>query len=253
MTQDEYVRAVLAKYQVVTGPSSPAVQAANAVAPTIRQWAGQQLLDLKASGSYAKGTAVLGKTDIDLFISLAPNTQESLQDLYQKLLRWMLDKGYKPRQQNVSIGVVHNGINIDLVPAKKQAGNTTDHSLWRSKAGTWTQTNVDKHITTILSSGRIEEIKALKIWRQVRDLEFPSFYLELTVIEALKGKHVGQIGANVLAVLEYLSGPFNAARVVDPANTNNIVSDDLTVAERNAIASQAKASRGQQTWEKIIW
>ena len=82
MTADQYVESILARYTVATGPLSLPVQVGNAIAPTIRQWAGTQLADIGFSGSYAKGTPVRGGTDIDLFISLHANTVQSLSDIY---------------------------------------------------------------------------------------------------------------------------------------------------------------------------
>jgi hypothetical protein len=44
-----------------------------------------------------------------------------------------------------------------------------------------------------------------------------------------------------------------SARVVDPANTNNVLSDDLTQAEKQRIAAQAAQSAREQSWDRIIW
>ena len=76
---------------------------------------------------------------------------------------------------------------MDLVPGKLQQGSTTYHSLWRRKAQTWTQTNIGLHVSTVRNSGRVNEIRLMKIWRQCHGLDFPSFYLELAVIRALAG------------------------------------------------------------------
>jgi hypothetical protein len=44
-----------------------------------------------------------------------------------------------------------------------------------------------------------------------------------------------------------------SARIEDPANTNNILSDDLTDAEKRAVAAAARASLSKQRWEEVIW
>jgi hypothetical protein len=44
-----------------------------------------------------------------------------------------------------------------------------------------------------------------------------------------------------------------STRVVDPANTNNVLSDDLTKPERERIANLAAQSARQQYWKDIIW
>jgi hypothetical protein len=73
------------------------------------------------------------------------------------------------------------------------------------------------------------------------------------VINALAYKPTTTLAQNVITVLEYLESTFPAARVIDPANTNNIISNDYTAAEKRAIAEQAKHSRQAATWEQVIW
>jgi hypothetical protein len=252
VTADEYVLAVVNRYRVPTGPGSAAYQIGQAALPLLQEWAGRSLLGVSYSGSYAKGTAIRGGTDVDLFISLSPDTPGSLKDIYNSLVRFLLGKSLAPRPQNVSVGLSLRGQQIDLVPARRQSHTTTDHSLYRRKADTWTQTNVDKHVQVVTSSGRASEIIAIKIWRQLHKLDFPSFYLELTVIDALSGRRGGQPAASVIAVLQYLRDGFSGARVLDPANTNNIISEDLTVIDKLKVAAQAKLSL-DKPWAQVIW
>lgn len=253
MTADEYVAQVLRKYAVETGPTSPAERNANAIKPAIRQWAGQWLVDMSFSGSYAKGTAVSGTTDIDLFISLSSSTPGDLQDIYERLFKFASGQGWLPRRQNVSIGMTYGGTKIDLVPARIQAGYQNFHSLHRSKEGSWTQTNVALQIDTVRKSQRTDEIRAIKIWRNLHDLDFPSFYLELTVIDALFRRATNTLADNVLEALKYIANSLPSARVVDPANSNNIISDDLTNSEKQAIALRASRSLQEPNWGQIIW
>ena len=74
-----------------------------------------------------------------------------------------------------------------------------------------------------MKSGRREEIRIIKLWRQQNALDFPSFYLELTVLDALSGKRIGDLANNVWSVFEYLQDNFARARVIDPANTNRSI------------------------------
>jgi hypothetical protein len=253
MTGDEYIASVLSKYHVITGTGSAAYNERGILLPVIKNWAGNILLGVDFSGSYAKGTGVKGSTDVDLFISLDSQTPKTLKEIYDGLYAYLAQEGYAPRRQNVSIRINHNNLSVDLTPGKKQAGNTNDHSLFRNKAQTWTQTNIQAHINLISNSGRIDEIKAIKIWRNIHQLEFPSFFLELTVLDALSGKSKNQLAANVWTVLEYLQNSFVNARVVDPANANNTISDDLNSVEKQIIVDAASNSRKEQYWEKIIW
>jgi hypothetical protein len=252
MTTDEYVRGVIAKYAQTSRPPT-ATAAANAVAPILRAWGGQYVIEISYSGSSAKGTAIRGLADVDLFVSLSPETPGTLADIYNSLINYQPLGILNPRRQNVSVGVTYGYTRIDLVPGRKQAGQTTDHSLFKSKTRSWTQTNVVKHINLIQNCQRLEEIRALKIWKALHGLEFPSFYLELTALDALSGKRVGAVADNVWSVLDFLATKFPDAAVVDPANSNNRISDDLNVAEKNAIAAKAAACRLARDWKQILW
>jgi hypothetical protein len=58
--------------------------------------------------------------------------------------------------------------------------------------------------------------------------------------------------SRVQLVFEYLRDEFPSARFVDPANTNNIISDDLTAADKKAISVAAGTARAAPYWEDIV-
>lgn len=251
MSADEYLQRILQREAVDTGPYSAVRNVQAQIQPVIREWAGNLLVAVSPSGSFAKGTVNKSGTDIDLFISLAQNTPETLKQIYDSLFQRMTDRGYSPKRQNVSINVKVNGYSVDLVPAKRQDIYSDDHSLYRRKAGTWTKTNVTTHINSVRQGGRIYETRIVKLWRNQKGLDFPSFYLELTVINALFGQY-GTLSNNVWKVFQYLRDTFSNARVVDPANTNNIISDDLTIAERATVKSAAAQALQASNWGQIV-
>jgi hypothetical protein len=253
MTNDEYVFSVIQRYSILTGPYSPAEQSANALAPYIRRWAGNYLANIFFSGSYAKGTGVRGSTDIDIFISLSSNLTTNLGDIYSGLFDFALKQGWNPRKQNVSIGIQYLGQKIDLIPGQVQAGYQNYHSLYRSKVNSWTQTNVALQTKLVRESGRTNEIRAIKIWRNLRNLEFPSFFLELMVIQALRGRRIGALADNVLEAIRFVANNLIAARIIDPSNTNNIISDDLTIAEKQFIVAQANSTLRAGNWNQVVW
>lgn len=249
---DAYLAQILAREMVDTGIYSPLRQIQQIVAPSIQKWAGQYLTSMVPSGSFAKGTANRSGTDIDLFISLSETVPNSLSEIYQTLFNRMRDDGYNPRKQNVSIGITVAGSKVDLVPGKRQNVFTTDHSLFRSKAATWTKTNVGTHVNHVIAAGRQRETRILKLWRNQKGLEFPSFYLELTVIAALsRAGMLNSLTGNVKLCLEYVRDNLSRARVVDPANSNNVVSDDLSASEKTMIERAAAAALGK-TWGELV-
>jgi len=172
-----------------------------------------------------------------------------LGEIYATLFNAMA--GYSPKKQNVSINVKVNGQDVDLVPAKRQGAWSHDHSLFRNRANTWTKTNISTHIAHVMASGRNAEIRVLKLWRNQKGLDFPSFYLEMTVINALTGRN-GGLAQNVWTALQYLRDSFTDAKVVDPANTNNVISDDLTDTEKQRIKKAAETALAAKYWKEIV-
>jgi len=208
MTVDNYLQGILQREAVDTGIYSPVRSVQNQLQPALQEWAGSYLLSVAPSGSFAKGTANHSGTDIDLFISLAQHTPNTLKEIYDTLFKKMTENSYTPKRQNVSINVRVSGFNVDLVPAKRQDTYSSDHSLYRRKADTWTKTNVATHINQVIAGGRFNETRIVKLWRNQKGLDFPSFYLELTVINALAGQYFATVSRNVWKVFEYLrDGP----------------------------------------------
>lgn len=251
---DEYVLSVANKYRI-SEEIDVLTQyfVINPLEALINEWACNCLNNVYISGSRSKGTAITLSSDLDLFISLKSDTNNTLKEIYQSLNNFFVNKGYKTREQNVSIGVEIVGKKVDLVPAKKRAGNTNYHSLYIRKKDSWTQTNIIEHINKVKSSGRVTEIILLKVWRQLHNLSFPSIYLELTVIEALKNKSKNSPANNFRAILQYLDNGFVEKIVIDPANSNNVISDDLFKYEKENIRKKAKESLSQKYWQDIIW
>lgn len=252
LSEQDYLTEILAREQVSTGLSSPALFAPGTIRPVIEKWAGRYLLDITPSGSYAKGTANRSDTDLDLFISLSPDTPDTLANVHKSLVNALTASGYKPRLQNVSLGITIMGYSVDLVPAKRQNWLFNDHSLYKRRGDTWTKTDVSQHIEKVKNSGHQAEIRLVKLWRTQKGLEFPSLYVDLAVIKALELKFWSPLADSMRTIFAYLSENILTARFVDPANTNNIVSDDLTVAEKQAIKAAAKTALVAAYWRDIV-
>lgn len=250
MTPDQYLASLLSKYTVNV---AAAKAAGNAIYPLLQQWGNDYLLSADFSGSLAKGTGISISSDADIFLSISSSTPGTLAQIYNSLLSYVSAAGYSARMQNVSVRVSVNGNLIDLVPGRRHSQWGDDHSLYRSKAQSWIQTNIAKHISYVSGSGRIDEIRILKLWRSQHQLEFPSFFLEMATIDALRYSQKGNLAANVWKVLEHLRDNIQTVRYIDPANTNNVISDDCTIFEKAAIATKAASSLKEQNWGQIVW
>lgn len=250
MAADDYLRGLLKTHAV----DIPSAQAAGQVlAPVIENWSNKHLVSAEFSGSMAKGTGVSLSTDADIFISLTSTTGGTLKEIYDTLANAVSAAGYPARKQDVSIGTTVTGHSIDLVPGRRLSQYGNEHSLYRNRTGTWTKTDVRAHIAFVSNSGRTEEIRILKLWRTRHGLRLPSFLLELATIDALSYARHGQLSDNVWRVLQYFRDSLGSTRLIDPSNTNNVVSDDCSRTEKDAISQMANESLGKKTWNEIVW
>lgn len=225
-------------------------------------WASGCFLDVFLSGSIAKGTAIAVASDLDLFVSLSNECHQNdggLGKIYTSLFDH-LNSQYPPaRIQRVSVGIEAYGLKIDVTPGRKLSGNTNFHNLHLTKGGKYIQTNINKHILDVKNSGRTNEIKLLKIWRYLNDLDFPSIYLEYLTIDILKGRPtaIGNLGDNFWYLLGQLSTPTKGNPIfrviVDPSNSNNDISDLISDNEKIRIIDQASKSRLSNNWAHIVW
>ncbi|HWY22273.1 MAG TPA: hypothetical protein VNX26_13695 [Candidatus Acidoferrum sp.] len=251
LTVDQYAASVVEKYQVSKSAGSPSHHAADAVIPMLQQWCGQHLLGIALSGAYAKGTAITLSSSVDIVLSLHLSSETEVRSEFWKLFEYLADQNLQPHTRTVSLQVESNGLRVDLVPAWSTGGG--DQILYHKEPGSPFRTNVAQHVHLITNAGRSQEICALKIWRERHALDFPSFYMELSTLLALEGERFGQLAENVFTVLRYFAGPLAQAVIRDPANPDNVISDDLTHAQKKNIAQAAHKALEDDDWERIIW
>ena len=114
------------------------------------------------------------------------------------------------------------------------------------------QTDVAQHVHLVANSGRQQEICAFKIWRERMSLDFPSLYLELTVLHALEAERFGQLAENILAVLRYLSHRFEQAVVPRSGECRQYCVERPSDDGKKAIAKAARDALYDENWKKII-
>jgi hypothetical protein len=251
-TVEQYAASIVEKYRVVPDPKSAAHRAAEKLMPLLKQWGKQHLQGITLSGAYAKNTAITLSSHADVMVALNPVPGMEMKAIFWSLFEYLTDHDQRPRTRNATIQLQSKGLSVDVVPVcrdPKSSGNV----LFNKRSGATVHTDVAEHVHLVANSGRQQEICALKIWRERNSLDFPSLYLELTVLRALENERFGQLADNVLAVLRYLSNRFEGTVVRDPANGDNVVSNDLSASDQKAIAKAARDALYNENWKKILW
>jgi hypothetical protein len=251
-TTEQYAASIVEKYRIIQDTGSAAHRAADEVIPTLKQWGKQYLKGITLSGAYAKNTAVSLSSQVDILIALGPVPGMEMKNIFWNLFEHLTDHELRPRTRNVCIEIERKGLRMHLIPACRE-GARSGEILFNKKAGAAIRTDVGQHVHLVVNSGRQQEICALKIWRERHGLDFPSLYLELSVLRALEAERFGQLADNLLAVFRYLSSRFEKTVVRDPSNSDNLVSDDLSADEKKTIAKAARKALDNENWKKIIW
>jgi hypothetical protein len=252
LTVDQYAASTVEKYRVIPDKNSASHRSADAAIPVLKQWGKQHVVGLTLSGAYAKNTAISLSSQVDILLALSPVPGMEMKTIFWNLFKFLSDQDLHPHTRDVSIRFRSEGSNVDVIPAFRE-GETSSNLLFNKRSGHTIRTDVARHIHFVANSGRQQEICALKIWRERMSLDLPSLYLESTVLQALASERFGQLADNFLAVLRYLSHRFEHAVVADPANADNILSNDLSASAKKAIATAARDALYDENWQKMLW
>ena len=153
MNADLYLGAVINRHRASPDDDRP-LRVRRRVAGLLRPWTlGGYLESVTVSGSHAKSTA-LRDSDLDVFLSLAPDTPGPLVAIHASLAEHFRD--YVPRPRNVSLriqldGTLDGGV-VDLVPGRRREGSS-HHTLWQLRHDTWLQTDIAEQIRYVRSAG----------------------------------------------------------------------------------------------------
>ncbi len=252
MTPDQYLEKVLREISVDRSKDGLGEDAKRHFESIVRSWAGTCFRSLELSGSYAKGTAIVGGSDIDLFISLNCDTPMTLKEIYEQLHQHLNQSGFQVRKQNVSLRVKHRNTTVDLVPGMWHHGSGEDHSIFVRGSNSWKKTNIHKQISFVRDSRKQSEIRLMKRWGSRQSPDIPTFVLELATIEALRGASTSSLATRIQTVLRYLNDNALTMSLPDPGCPSRSIASELSMSERTGLQAAARASLAMETWNEIV-
>lgn len=222
---------------------------------------GTVIFRLIHSGSYKKRTAVNIKFDMDLVIPFKKEDADSLETIFKELARYF-DIDYRKKdssllqvkKQKVAIGLTFlvdgHMLDLDIVPGREiddyeKDGNLNlyvNETMGTIGKSTYLKTNIQKQIDNIRNNSSTREIiKLLKVWKRRKSGQIKSFVIELITVKALSD-YTGEeeLWEKLKHTLAYIRDNIKTARLVDPGNSNNVVSDSLNGFEKTAISDTMK-------------
>lgn len=202
---------------------------------------------IKYAGSREKGTMIRDNYDLDIVCYFPSDDNRSLKEIREGV-QSHLAKQYvlQPKTSAERILDLRGasapiGYHIDVVPGRFIQDtkdvflhvNTTDRERL--------QTNLKTHIDFITNSGCVPVIRLVKIWCHRNRINIKTFIAEIFVVRSLEGfNEKSNLKSAFLHVLESFKDNFEKIQLIDPANTNNIVSEIHSAVEKSIIANTAE-------------
>lgn len=201
-------------------------------------------------GSYGKKTMIRESYDLDIVIYFPFIESSTLKIIYNDVHQTLINADYKVTPKTVSLQLPYKGgFHIDVVPGKARDNTYYYASLYKNGENSWLQTSLKTHIDAAREYREI--IKLMKLWRVRHSLEWKTFAVEQTVIRALEGKYRNDYEQCLINVFEFIRDKIFSIRLVDPANTNNII--EMSQQTRTAVRQAAVNALNTSYWSQVIW
>lgn len=205
------------------------------------------------AGSYAKKTAIRVSYDLDIVLYFPATTAMTIKDCYAAVEARLRSARRQPERKNVALRVQHRGFHVDIVPGKTLSSDPRYANLYVSGDQTTRQTSIEEHVAHVRDGGFREVLQLLKLWRLRQKVPVGSFTIELVTAQALRSFQDPKLDRRVMRVLQFFKDEFVEARLLDPANTNNIISDLVAVPIKRRVAEIAGRCCAQNSWKTIVW
>ena len=192
-------------------------------------------------GSIIKGTSIHNSDiDIQLKFNNGSGSIESLRNSVENFLNEkFVDRNLiGVRSQNHSIGLIFRlegeEKRIDIVPMREIENGKGDTFLYSTKSNSIKKTNTEIQLSSLKFTEKQKQIiKLLKGWKLDNELKLSSILIEHIVKRVFKEYSIPRRIDNALFfVIDYIGNNITRIRIIDPANTNNIISDCLSYDEK---------------------
>lgn len=204
------------------------------------------------AGSYAKKTMIKASYDLDIVAYWPHDSKYSLKGISDGV-KTQLDKYWKHvNNKNVAWELPFEGnFHIDVVPGRALDVNNYNANLYKKKSDQHLKTSIKIHIDTIRKADRRDIIRLVKLWKVLNDLPFKTFILEQMVIEGCMGVPRNKIEPQLIKAFKYIHNRIGHARILDPANSNNVLSNEMTTGQKNTVQRSAKIVIDANYWSDI--
>jgi hypothetical protein len=203
-------------------------------------------------GSYGKKTVNQSKYDLDIVVYLPDSCGLSLKEIFQQTSQVLARNRYYTDPKRVALTYrVDDRFHIDIVPGRAIDSDFVYANLYDRKKDTSLRTSIKKHIEAV--KGIRQEVRILKLWNNQKKLNMKSFILEQLIRRAMDTVDGSSLDKNVIYIFDYIFKNIEEIRLVDPANSNNIVGEELDKTQRGQLTAHAKNALSASSWNEIVY
>ncbi|MFQ5980215.1 MAG: nucleotidyltransferase [Candidatus Heimdallarchaeota archaeon] len=204
------------------------------------------------AGSYAKHTMIKASYDLDIVAYWPQHAKYSLKEISDSVKDQLQKHWDHVNEKTVAWELPFEGnFHIDVVPGRALDSNNHYANLYRKDNGQPLKTSIKVHIDTVRNSDRRDALRLVKLWKVRNNLPFMTFILEQMVIEGCKGATKKELEPQLNKAFRYIYEKIGHARILDPANSNNILSNEMTTGQKNAVKTAAKKVLDAKRWSDV--
>jgi hypothetical protein len=252
MTNHEYLTRLLAGQDLTTDQIATLRRCRDLIEGQVGQLNGNPRFYY--AGSYGKKTMISDSFDLDVVAYWPVDCAYPLKDIFEAVGAALQQKWKSASPKTVAWTIsFQGGFHIDVVPGRALDKAYKEANLYRRDKDSSMKTSIKVHIDTVRSSGRQDAIRLMKLWRSRNSVPWKgSLALELMTIEALRGASTTDLEQQLLKVLGHVRDAIGRVRIVDPANSNNVISEELSEWDRGAIQTAAQAAIAARLWNDVF-
>ncbi|HEC37512.1 hypothetical protein LCGC14_0975420 [marine sediment metagenome] len=205
------------------------------------------------AGSFKKDTMIRQHYDLDMFIIWTSEFMP-LKDLFYEVKRALLNFKWK-RLEKKRVGwriPYENEFHVDVIPSVQDTHESEYSYLYNCFRKKRLKTSMQKHIEEIEKYDRRDVIKLLKLWKFRREVPIKTFLLEIITHLACYNVTRDSLSIQLKTIFEYILNNIVNKEFYDPANRDNIISEDLTRSEKYEIRDKVYKALNCIYWGQIF-
>ncbi len=205
------------------------------------------------AGSYRKKTMIKASYDLDIVLYWPSKIPLKVEDLYNAVGSELQKNWNRLSAKNVGWEIGFDGdFHIDVIPGKRKDKSHKDAYLYSRDINGRFLTSINKQVNYVKRRRRGKAIKLIKLWKKRKEVPIKTFILETMVVRGCKYLPRKTLEPQLTQALEYLADNITTIRLIDPANSENIISNNLTIEEKNRVRNLANKALSADNWSQVF-